>query len=321
MLQVAVANPSAPGPSWRVFLSHTSELRQYPSGGSYIDKAERAVIAAGHVVVDMHDFPSIDEAPAQVCIDRVKSCDVYVGIYGTRWGSPVRDRQEVSYTELEFDTATVSKGTDRPIRRLVFLLDEEAEDIGIPVKALRDLEHGAKQQVFLQKVRDTGLTLQKFANPDQLSQLVERSLRELAESERQAQEKEDWEKQEIERKEEKDPQIDSEVQGLLTRLKKDLRSIRYDLDTEYEPDGFFKDMLQSKTDPRLSSNPHEIHGKYLKKEYYDNSSNAMLVPPGVAGELEKLLFPRSSTTVREAIEEIDLIIDLLKAGANTSQAL
>lgn len=315
-----MANPPAQGP-WRVFLSHTSELRQYPSGGSYIDKAERAIFAAGHVVVDMRDFPSIDQAPAQVCIDRVNGCDVYVGIYGTRWGSPVRDRPEVSYTELEFDTATATKGTERPIKRLVFLLDEEAEDLGIPLKALIDRKYAEKQQRFLQKVRDAGLTLQKFANPDQLSQLVERSLRELAESERQAREKEDWEKQEIERKEEKDPQIASEGQGLLTRLKKDLRSIRYDLDTEYEHDGFFKDILQTKTDPRLSRNPHEIHGKYLKKEYYDNSSKAMLVPPGVASELEKLLFPRPSTTVREAIEEIDKVIDLLKAGANTSQAL
>ncbi|MFM7547342.1 MAG: DUF4062 domain-containing protein, partial [Cyanobacteriota bacterium] len=169
--------PPSPGP-WRVFLSHTSELRQYPSGGSYIDKAERAISAAGHVVVDMRDFPSIDEAPAQVCIDRVKGCDVYVGIYGTRWGSQVRGQPKVSYTELEFDTAT--KGGERPIERLVFLLDEEAENPGIPPKWLNDPTHGERQLAFLRKVNDAGLSLQKFANPDQLSQLVERSLQELA---------------------------------------------------------------------------------------------------------------------------------------------
>ncbi|MDM7937817.1 MAG: DUF4062 domain-containing protein [Cyanobium sp. CZS 48M] len=164
-----------------MFLSHTSELRLYPSGGSYVSKAERAVSACGHVVVDMADFPSIDQAPAAVCTERVggskrqQGCDVYVGIFGTRYSSPVRDRPEVSYTELEFDTAT-----EAPIPRLVFLLDTEAADLGIPSKALIDRTYGDRQEAFLEKVGNAGLTLQKFSNPDQLSQLLERSLKALA---------------------------------------------------------------------------------------------------------------------------------------------
>ena len=67
---------------------------------------ERAVSAAGHVIVDMADFPAADQVPAQLCAERVRGCDVYVGVLGTRYGSPVRDMPEVSYTELEFDTAT-----------------------------------------------------------------------------------------------------------------------------------------------------------------------------------------------------------------------
>lgn len=163
-----------PGP-WRVFLSHTSELRQYPTAGSYIDKAERAVSAAEHAIVDMADFPSIDEAPATVCIERVQGCDVYVGVFGTRYGSPVKDRPEVSYTELEFDTATAIG-----IPRLVFLLDPDADDPGIPLKALLDREYGSRQDAFLQRVQDSGMTMQRFRNPDDLKALVERSLRTLA---------------------------------------------------------------------------------------------------------------------------------------------
>ena len=169
-------SPRKPGP-WRVFLSHTSELRQYPQAGSYIAKAERAVSAAGHTIVDMADFAAIDQAPASVCIDKVKGSDVYIGIFGLRYGSPVRDQSEISYTELEFNTAT-----EMSIPRLVFLLDDDSEDHGLPAKALKDREYGDRQDAFLKRVRDAGLTLQPFRNPDDLKGLVERSLRELAES-------------------------------------------------------------------------------------------------------------------------------------------
>ena len=94
------------GAGWRVFVSHTSELRDFPPGNSYVAAAERAISACGHVIVDMADFPAADQVPAELCMDRVRGCEVYVGVLGTRYGSPVRDKPEVSYTELEFDTAT-----------------------------------------------------------------------------------------------------------------------------------------------------------------------------------------------------------------------
>jgi hypothetical protein len=168
-------SPLKPGP-WRVFLSHTSELREFPSGGSYIAKAERAVSAAGHAIVDMADFAAIDHAPAAVCEQRVRNCDVLVGIYGLRYGSPVRDQPEVSYTELEFNTAT-----EAAIPRLIFLINADSEELGLPPTALVDRDYGDRQDAFIQRVKDAGLTLQFFRNPDDLKGLVERSLRELAE--------------------------------------------------------------------------------------------------------------------------------------------
>ena len=161
-------------PPWRVFVSHTSELREYPKGGSYVDAVERAIAAAGHVVVDMRDFPSADETPAQLCIDRVRDCDVYIGVLGARYGSPVPDRPEVSYTELEYNTATEA-GMDR----LVFAIDSDADGLGIPLRALTDLEYGTRQLAFRQRIPGT---VQRFRNPDNLLNLVERSLGALAET-------------------------------------------------------------------------------------------------------------------------------------------
>lgn len=69
---------------WRVFVSHTSELREFPRGRSYVSAVERAVAASGHVTVDMADFPATDLPSARLCTDRVESCDVYIGVLGTR---------------------------------------------------------------------------------------------------------------------------------------------------------------------------------------------------------------------------------------------
>jgi WD40 repeat protein len=175
--QLAGIGRSGDSARWRVFISHTSELRNFPKGTSYVAAVERAISAAGHVIVDMADFAAADQASARVCAERVRGCDVHVGVLGTRYGSPVRDRHGVSYTELEFDAAT-----DAGLDRLVFVLDIEAEDLGIPASALIDREFGARQDAFRRRVQDSGLSTQLFASPAALGQLVERSLRELADT-------------------------------------------------------------------------------------------------------------------------------------------
>jgi tetratricopeptide (TPR) repeat protein len=125
----------------------------------------------------MADFPAADQDAAQLCAQRVQGCQVYVGVLGTRYGSPVRDRAEVSYTELEFEAATAAG-----LPRLVFLLDTSAADVGIPLAELIDHAFGARQEAFRRRVQASGLVTQSFASPHQLGRLVERSLKELAEA-------------------------------------------------------------------------------------------------------------------------------------------
>jgi tetratricopeptide (TPR) repeat protein len=144
-----------------------------------VNAVERAIIACGHVPVNMKDFPAADMPPADLCTERVGDCDVYIGLLGMRYGSPVRDKPDVSYTELEFETAT-----EAGLERLVFVLDADAEDVGIPPSGLIDHKYGARQAAFRRRVQDSGLVTQAFTDPATLGQLVERSLRELAERQR-----------------------------------------------------------------------------------------------------------------------------------------
>jgi tetratricopeptide (TPR) repeat protein len=158
----------------RVFLSHTSELRQFPVGRSFVAAAESAVARAHDAVIDMAYFTARDDKPADYCQDWVRGCDVYVALIGLRYGTPVRDKPQVSYTELEFDAAT-----EAGLMRLVFLLDED-NPVPIPPGQLHDAKASLqkRQRAFRAKVADAGVTTAKFASPEQLELLLLQALQE-----------------------------------------------------------------------------------------------------------------------------------------------
>ncbi|NKE61024.1 TIR domain-containing protein [Lentzea sp. PSKA42] len=156
---------------WRIFISHTSELRRWPQRKSFVDAAESAIKRAGHAPRDMAYFTASEQPPAQVCIDAVKDCDIYVLVAGFRYGSPVRNRPELSYTELEFETATSSR-----LPRLVFLLHEDTQGT---FHTLADLDYGRRQATFREKLQESGLTTAAVENPDELETAILHSLTEL----------------------------------------------------------------------------------------------------------------------------------------------
>jgi transcriptional regulator with XRE-family HTH domain len=157
---------------WRVFLSHTAELGDSVDGRSFVAAAEAAVIRAGHAVTDMAYFTARDHEPADYCEGRVADADVYVGIVGHRYGTPVRGQPALSYTELEYEAASTLG-----LPRLVFLLSEGHAS---KPSDSQPTEHRARQQAFRQRLRDeAGVTVALVATPADLEIRLYQALVEL----------------------------------------------------------------------------------------------------------------------------------------------
>jgi tetratricopeptide (TPR) repeat protein len=137
----------------QVFVSHTSDMAQFPEGRSFVQAVLDAVARAGMVPVDMRYFAARDGKPADYCRTRVQECEIYVAVVGFRYGS-IAPGEGVSYTELEFQAATAAG-----LPRLVFLLEETASLSG----NLADADRGPVAR-FRQMVSDAGLVARAFTS-------------------------------------------------------------------------------------------------------------------------------------------------------------
>ena len=126
-----------PGARWRVFVPHSSELRNFPAGGKPCSRGgagDRRGLARDR---GYGRFPG--RRPA--CCAGVRGAGAGLRRICGRAGHPVwvagAGQPEVSYTELEFDAATAAG-----LPRLVFVLDTTAADVGIPLEQLIDHASG-----------------------------------------------------------------------------------------------------------------------------------------------------------------------------------
>ncbi len=71
----------------------------------YREAAYRAIQKlTGYHCVRMEDFTATTADPVQFCIEKVRDCDVFVGIVGLRHGSSPAG-EERSMSEIEYDAA------------------------------------------------------------------------------------------------------------------------------------------------------------------------------------------------------------------------
>jgi len=153
-----------------VFVSHTSDMADYPPDRSFVQAATEAVSRVGMRPVDMAQFAAREEPPAAYCQQQVRTCDVYLAVVGFRYGSRVPDRSDgVSYTELEFLTAT-----EAGLPRLVFVLDESAP---VP-RSMVDRDSTAVDG-FRERLHRAGVTVATVATPAELGEAVLHALYEL----------------------------------------------------------------------------------------------------------------------------------------------
>jgi tetratricopeptide (TPR) repeat protein len=155
----------------QVFVSHTSDMAEFPEGRSFVQAVLDAVGRTGMAPVDMRYFAARDGRPADYCRQRVRECEIYVAVIGFRYGSVVPG-EATSYTELEFQEASAAG-----LPRLVFLLDGAA---GLP-GGLADPDRGAVED-FRQRFRDGGLVVRTFTSGAGLELEVFHALTDLAAS-------------------------------------------------------------------------------------------------------------------------------------------
>ncbi|MGW1996098.1 DUF4062 domain-containing protein [Embleya sp. NPDC001921] len=165
--QAAALGPGGPK---RVFLSHTRDIARHPSDRSFLDAAVGAVNRVAWAPVDMQWWTAEFGTAAEVCRAKVRSCDIYVGIIGFRYGSPVRDEPHHSYVELELETATAMA-----IPRLLFLVDEQPT-VDLPAEFFGTTDPDIRQREFRGHVRDADLVSAKVRSPAELETLLYQAL-------------------------------------------------------------------------------------------------------------------------------------------------
>jgi formylglycine-generating enzyme required for sulfatase activity/predicted Ser/Thr protein kinase len=126
------------------------------------EAAAKAVRRLGHQPVYMEDYVAGPQRPVEKCLQDVRSCDIYIGIFAWRYGF-IPDGYDKSITHLEYEAANKAG-----IPCLIFLMDQEAP---WPTKYVDTGE--ARQKINqLRSEFERDYIVSFFKNADELSGLA-----------------------------------------------------------------------------------------------------------------------------------------------------
>ena len=140
------------------------------------EQVKDACLRQGMFPSMMEHRPPVDKDAIAFSIGLVDEADIYVGVYGSRYGYVPTDGnpEQISITEMEYDRAV-----ERGIPKMIFVMDKKH------AVNFEDMEQGVgavKLKAFLDRVK-TNNFVNFFNSPEDLRTLVVSSL---------AQAKEDW---------------------------------------------------------------------------------------------------------------------------------
>ncbi len=144
-----------------IFISSTSQdLREHRAA------VREALLHAGYHPIDMADFMARAEGATDACLNEVAEADLFVGIYGWRYGF-IPKGSKISITQQEFEEA---KRLDKPC--FCFMVDEN-------YTWPDEYKEGGKGAELLARFKakiDSQLVRTTFTTPDSLAKKVLSSL-------------------------------------------------------------------------------------------------------------------------------------------------
>jgi tetratricopeptide (TPR) repeat protein len=148
----------------RVFLSSTGK-----DLAAYRQALTDRLTPSDHMSVDgMENFGARDATPLEFCRERVKACDIFVGLVGNYRGWEVEgDKNKRSITEIEFDVAT-----EGGKQRLMYVAPDGFLAATLDAAAKLPREAAAlksRQRKFRTRIMKCCVVRQNYSSPDQLA--------------------------------------------------------------------------------------------------------------------------------------------------------